>query len=96
MKKEGIKPNYAELARIHKCDYRIVKKYNECYNGKPINRDKESKLDKYKENIKIKLDLPGSTIKGAYQHFKEKDDNIGKYSNFYKYVIKKDMKNILQ
>lgn len=92
MKTEGIKPNYAELARIHKCDYRTVKKYNEGYNGKPINRDKESKLDKYKEDIKIKLDLPGSTIKGTYQYFKEKDDNIGKYSNFYKYVIKKDMK----
>ena len=44
MKTEGIKPNYAELARIHKCDYRTVKKYNEGYNGIPINRDKESRL----------------------------------------------------
>ena len=63
MKTEGIKPNYAELARMHKCDYRTVKKYNEGYVGKPISRDKESKLDKYKEDIKIKLDLPGSTCK---------------------------------
>ena len=92
MKTEGIKPNYAELARMHKCDYRTVKKYNEGYKGKPINRDKESKLDKYKEDIRIKLDLLGSTIKGTYHYFKNKDNSIGNYSNFYKYVIKNDLK----
>ena len=92
MKTEGIKPNYAELARMHKCDYRTVKKYNEGYVGKPISRDKESKLDKYKEDIKIKLDLPGSTVKGTFQYFKEKDVTIGNYSNFYKYVIKNNLK----
>ena len=27
MKTNNIKPNYAELARIHNCDYRTVKKY---------------------------------------------------------------------
>ena len=91
MKTEGIKPNYAELARMHKCDYRTVKKYNEGYVGKPISRDKESKLDKYKEDIKIKLDLPGSTVKGTFQYFKEKDVTIGNYSNFYKYVIKNNL-----
>ena len=92
MKTEGIKPNYAELARMHKCDYRTVKKYNEGYVRKPISRDKESKLDKYKEDIKIKLDLPGSTVKGTFQYFKEKDVTIGNYSNFYKYVIKNNLK----
>ena len=92
MKTEGIKPNYAELARMHKCDYRTVKKYNEGYIGKPISRDKESKLDKYKEDIKIKLDLPESTVKGTFQYFKEKDVTIGNYSNFYKYVIKNNLK----
>ena len=28
MKTNNIKPNYAELARIHNCDYRTVKKYD--------------------------------------------------------------------
>jgi transposase len=92
MKTNNIKPNYAELARIHNCDYRTVKKYDNGYEGKPTTREKESKLDKYKEEIKSKLELPGSTIKGTYEFFKEKDNNIGNYSNFYKYSIKNDIK----
>ena len=28
MKTNNIKPNYAELARIHNCDYRTVKKHH--------------------------------------------------------------------
>ena len=63
MKTNNIKPNYSELARIHKCDRRTVKKYDNGYEGKPINRNKESKLDKYKEEIKDKLSLPGSTLR---------------------------------
>ena len=51
MKTNNIKPNYSELARIHKCDRRTVKKYDNGYEGKPINRNKESKLNKYKEEI---------------------------------------------
>ena len=31
MKTNNIKPNYAELARIHNCDYRTVKKYDNGY-----------------------------------------------------------------
>ena len=85
MKTENIKPNYSELARLHECDRRTIKKYNEGYEGKPVKRNKESRLDKYKEEIKTKLELPGSTIKGTYEYFKNKDDNIGNYSNFYKY-----------
>jgi hypothetical protein len=92
MKTENIKPNYSELARIHNCDRRTVKKYDEGYEGKPINRAKESKLDKHSEDIKNKLDLPGSTIKGTFQYFKEQNDDIGNYSNFYKYVIKNNLK----
>lgn len=92
MKTENIKPNYSELARLHKCDRRTVKKYDEGYEGKSSNRSKESKLDKYKEDIKNKLHLPGSTIKGTYKYFKEKDSSIGNYSNFYKYSIKNDIK----
>ena len=82
LKTENIKPNYSELARLHKCDRRTIKKYNEGYEGKSIKRNKESRLDKYKEEIKMKLELPGSTIKGTYEYFKNKDDNIGNYSNF--------------
>ena len=91
MKTNNIKPNYSELARLHKCDRRTVKKYDNGYEGKPINRKKESKLDKHKDDIKSKLDLPGATIKGVYQYFKDIDINIGNYSNFYKYAIKNDL-----
>ena len=95
MKTENIKPNYSELARLHKCDRRTVKKYDDGYEGKPKNRIKESRLDKYREDIKIKLSLPGSTIKGTYEYFKEQDADIGNYSNFYKYSkdFKKDKTN---
>ena len=92
MKTNNIKPNYSELARLHNCDRRTVKKYDNGYEGKPTTREKESKLDKYKEEIKSKLELPGSTIKGTYEFFKEKDNNIGNYSNFYKYSIKNNIK----
>ena len=94
MKTQRIKPNYAELARLHECDYRTVKKYNNGYEGKPKNRAKESRLDKYRNDIKNKLLLPGSTIKGTYEYFNEQDNNIGNYSNFYKYVIKEKIKPI--
>lgn len=56
MKTNNIKPNYSELARLHSCDRRTVKKYDNGYEGKPTTRDKESKLDKYKEKIKSKLE----------------------------------------
>ena len=88
MKTNGIKPNYSELARLHNCDRRTVRKYDNGYIGKPITRNKESNLDKYKEDIKIKLELPGSTIKGVFEYFKERDEDIGNYSNFYKYTKK--------
>lgn len=56
MKTNNIKLNYSELARLHSCDRRTVKKYDNGYEGKPTTRDKESKLDKYKEKIKSKLE----------------------------------------
>lgn len=87
----NIKPNYSELARIHECDRRTVKKYNEGYTKENIKRKKPSKLDEHKENIKSKLELPGATINGTYQYFKKNND-IGTYSNFYKYVKKEKLK----
>ncbi len=62
LKTNELKPNYSELARIHKCDRRTVKKYDNGYEGKPKTRKKRSRLDKYEEEIKSKLELPGSTI----------------------------------
>lgn len=87
----NIKPNYSELARIYECDRRTVKKYNDGYTKENIKRKKPSKLDEHKENIKSKLELPGATINGTYQYFK-KDNDIGTYSNFYKYVKKEKLK----
>ena len=87
----NIKPNYSELARIYECDRRTVKKYNNGYTKENIKREKPSKLDDYKEDIKSKLELPGATINGTYQYFK-KDNEIGTYSNFYKYIKKEKLK----
>ena len=36
MKTNNIKPNYSELARLHKCDRRTVKKYDNGYEGKLV------------------------------------------------------------
>ena len=58
----GIKVNYAELARKYNCDYRTVKKYNEGYDGKAKTRSRDSRLDKYKEEIREKVNIPGSNI----------------------------------
>ena len=98
MKELEIKPNYAELGRKYKCDPRTVKKYNNGYEGKPKTRKRTSKLDKYKEEIKEKVNYIGSTIKGVYEYMKEKNYDVGSYSNFKKYVkkeqlINKNMKN---
>ena len=98
MKELEIKPNYAELGRKYKCDPRTVKKYNNGYEGKPKTRKRTSKLDKYKEEIKEKINYIGSTIKGVYEYMKEKNYDVGSYSNFKKYVkkeqlINKNMKN---
>ena len=87
MKTLNIKPNYSELSRIYNCDRRTVKKYNEGYSKENLKREKGSKLDIYKEDIKSKLELPGATINGTFQYFKSQKD-IGTYSNFYKYVKK--------
>ena len=86
-----IKPNYSELSRKYGIDRRTVKKYHEGYEGKSLTRNKGSILDKYKDEIKEKLELSGATINGTYQYFLKKE-NIGTYSNFYKYVPKQKLK----
>lgn len=87
-----MKPNFSELARIYGIDRRAVKKYYEGYEGKPKNRNKPSKLDKYYDEIKSKLAIKGVTVKGVYEYLKSKDETIGTYSNFNKYVKKKGLK----
>lgn len=89
-----MKPNYAELARKHEIDWRTVKKYHEGYEGKSKHRNKKSKLDKYADEIRNKINLPGATIKGTHKFFEDIDEKIGTYSNFKKYVKKKKLREL--
>lgn len=91
MKTLNIKPNFSELSRIYKVDRRTIKRYNEGYSRENIKVIRKSKLDKFKDEIKEKLELPGITITGLYQYF-SKEDDIGTYSNFYKYIKKYNLK----
>ena len=91
MKTLNIKPNYSELSRIYKLDRRTIEKYNNGYSKSEIKRNRKSKLDKYHDEIKEKLELPGITIAGLYQYFM-KIENIGTYSNFYNYIKIKKLK----
>ena len=88
MKELEIKPNYTELGRKYNCDPRTVKKYNNGYEGKAKTRKRNSKLDKYKEEIKEKVNYVGSTIKGVYEYMQENNYDIGSYSNLKKYIKK--------
>ena len=49
MKSLKIKPNYAELSRIYKCDRRTIEKYNNGYSKENLKRNKKSKLDEIKD-----------------------------------------------
>ena len=87
-----MKVNYSELARIYELDRRTIKKYHDGYDGKRKVIKKRSSLDKYKEEIKEKLSLPGATINATYQYFKNKYNDFGTYSKLYKYVKKEKLK----
>ena len=50
-----IKPNYAALGRKYGMDWRTVKKYHNGYEGRPDKRNKGSKLDEYRNEIKDKI-----------------------------------------
>ena len=94
MKALEIKPNYSELGRVFNRDRHTVKKYYDGYEGKPPVRNRPSKLDKHYEEIKIKITLPGITMMGLYQYIFNKDNEIGTYSNFKKYLTKHKLKPI--
>lgn len=91
LKEMNLKPNYSALAREYGCDRRTVKKYNNGYTGGVKTRNKKSKLDSYYEIIKEKLQYKGIHIKSVYEFLIDKYnfENIGTYSNFHKYVVKK-------
>lgn len=91
MKELEIKPNYSELGRKYHKDPRTVKKYNNGYEGKSKTRKRGSKLDKYKDEIKEKVNYIGATMKGVHQYMNDKYDDIGCYSNFKKYINKEHL-----
>ena len=84
MKKEEVKPNYAEIARRWNCDYRTVKKYFE-QDVVPIRKiTKPSKLDMYKAIIEEKVGY-GCTSSSIY-HFIKKKGYDGKYTILREYA----------
>lgn len=85
-----IKPNFADLARKYKMDYRTVKKYYEGYEGKPKNRKTKSKLDPYASIIEEKLSISRISHKGVYRMLLSKygEKKIGSYTNFMCYCKK--------
>lgn len=79
MKKEEIKPNYANVARTYGCDYRTVKKYYESNSDIQTERKKRgSKLDPYRQIIEEKLKL-GCTAYSIFL-FIQKKGYEGRYS----------------
>ena len=92
MKSIGIKPNFSELERALGINRHTIKKYYNGYEGKPAVRNKPSKLDKYYEEIKSKINLCGVNQMAVYQYLFQKDNTIGTYSNFKKYIAKKNLK----
>ena len=92
MKAYEIKPNFTELGRQFKLDYRTVQKYYDGYEGGSKTRNRPSKLDKYYEEIKAKIDLPGVNAVGIYQYLLKRDSSIGSYSNFQAYLKKHNLR----
>ena len=93
LKLSNIKPNFSELARFYGLDRRTIKKYYDGYEGKPKHRNKPSRLDKYFDLIKQKLDIRGANVRAVYEFIHDEvDPDIGSYSNFNKYVVSKNLK----
>lgn len=79
MKHDGIKANYAELAKQYGCDYRTVKKYFEASDNDLKSRPpKPSILDPYKSIVEDKLNIPCSAT--AIYKFIQKKGYKGCYS----------------
>lgn len=87
MKQDGVKPNYAELAKQYGCDYRTVKKYFES-SAKDLKPrpPKPSILDPYKSIVEDKLNIPCSAT--AIYKFIQKMGYKGCYSVVKRYCNK--------
>ena len=75
---DGLKPNYAAIARQYGCDYRTVKRY---YEGGPESREmkhRPSLLDPYRATIESKV-RGGCTASSIYGFIKKRGFQ-GKYS----------------
>ena len=84
MKQDGIKPNYAEIARRWNCDYRTVKRYFK-QDVVPIRKiTRPSKLDPYRTLVEEKVNL-GCTASSIY-HFILKKGYTGKETILRDYV----------
>ncbi len=94
MKTLGIKPNFSELERTYGINRHTIKKYYEGYEGSSHIRNKPSKIDPYYEEIHNKIKLAGVNVMSLYQYFYERDNEIGTYSNFKKYLKKHNLKPI--
>lgn len=94
MDAHDLKPNFAAMGRKYDLDYRTVKKYYEGYKGKPKNRKKGSRLDKYEDLIRRKMNIRRISRKGVYEFLVDEYgiENIGSYSNFKAFCRKKKIK----
>ena len=90
LKTLNIKPNYSELSRLYGCDRRTVQKYNNGYSKENLTRDKTSKLDKYKEDIKNKLLEKGYKVTSISIDINNSDSKYGKIEWIKLSVTKKD------
>jgi len=91
----NIKPNYAELGRKYGMDWRTVKKYHQGYEGKPVTRNKSSKLDQYSDEIADRLKIKRVTVTGVYHYMVSTYGvkNIGTYANFNYFVKQRKLVN---
>lgn len=79
LRRDGIKPNYAELAKQYGCDYRTVKKYyEEADKPDKFKEPKVSILDPYKDIIDDKINIPCTAT--AIYKFIQKKGYTGSYS----------------
>lgn len=79
----NIKPNFSALAREFNIDRHTLKKHYDAGGYKPRKkRDYSSKLDKYLELIKEKLEIVGITYIGIYKFLVNEKGYEGSYSNF--------------
>ena len=83
----NMKPNYSELSREYGVSRQTISKYDKGFK-KRESKARGSRLDKYREEIREKVNLIGATITGVYKYFLSKDPEIGSRSNFDYYVRK--------